>query len=124
MRAAGLKVWARVPQCLQLLCFPTVVAFSLTTKRWGHVLVDCLQPIAPDRCHARTLPLILILALTRSLTRVQTESLTLALYCILGKSPVHRFALVSRPINTHVMLKLLLSTNHIFRQESPYALLL
>ena len=40
------------------------------------------------------------------------------------EEPVHRFALVSRPITTHVMLKLLLSTNEIFRQENPYALLL
>ena len=40
------------------------------------------------------------------------------------EEPVHRFALVSRPIKTHVMLKLLLSTNQIFRQENPYALFL
>ena len=33
------------------------------------------------------------------------------------EEPVHRFALISRPIKTHVMLKLLLSTNQIFRQE-------
>ena len=40
------------------------------------------------------------------------------------EKPLHRFALDSRPIKTHVMLKLLLSTNQIFRQENHYALLL
>ena len=33
------------------------------------------------------------------------------------EKPVHRIALVFRPIKTHVMLKLLLSANRIFRQE-------
>ena len=43
---------------------------------------------------------------------------------ITREEPAHGFVLDSRPIKSHVMLKPVLSTNQIFRQENPHALLL
>ena len=62
--------------------------------------------------------------LTLVLSLGSTLALTLARTLHTREERVHRFALISRPIKTHVILKLLLSTNQIFRQENPYALLL
>jgi quinol monooxygenase YgiN len=47
LQSAGIMVWSALPQPLELLCWPTVVAFSLTTKQWGHVLVDGLAELEP-----------------------------------------------------------------------------
>jgi quinol monooxygenase YgiN len=49
IQSAGLTVWSVLPKPLELICWPTVVAFSLTTKQWGHVLVDGLVPLDPCR---------------------------------------------------------------------------
>lgn len=48
LRLAGITVFSALPKALELLCWPTVVAFSLTTKKWGHVLVDGLADLAPS----------------------------------------------------------------------------
>lgn len=45
LTSAGLTVWPRLSGNLELLCWPTVVAFSLTIKQWGFVLVEGLQPV-------------------------------------------------------------------------------
>jgi hypothetical protein len=46
--SAGIKTWKNLPSYLQLLCWPSVVGFSLTSKRWGHVLVDGLSTVDTD----------------------------------------------------------------------------
>ena len=43
--ASGLKLWRTLPDSLALFCWPTAVAFSLTVKTWGFVLVDGLELI-------------------------------------------------------------------------------
>jgi hypothetical protein len=48
LKLANITVWSRLPASMELLCWPTVVAFSLTTKQWGHVLVDGLEPLLPS----------------------------------------------------------------------------
>jgi hypothetical protein len=48
LQAAGITVWSTLPKAMEMLCWPTVVAFSLTTKRWGHVLVDGLVDLSPS----------------------------------------------------------------------------
>lgn len=48
LQAAGITIWSALPQSLEILCWPTVVAFSLTTKQWGHVLVDGLVGLKPS----------------------------------------------------------------------------
>ena len=46
--ASGLCVWTHLPKSLELICWPTIVAFSLSIKQWGHVLVDGLSPVVPS----------------------------------------------------------------------------
>uniref|UniRef100_A0A7S0VXY4 AAA+ ATPase domain-containing protein n=1 Tax=Hemiselmis tepida TaxID=464990 RepID=A0A7S0VXY4_9CRYP len=41
--ACGLRAWKRLPPSEALHCWPTAVAFSLTLKQWGFVLVDGLE---------------------------------------------------------------------------------
>lgn len=48
LQGAGITVWSELPKAMELLCWPTVVAFSLTTKQWGHVLVDGLVALQPS----------------------------------------------------------------------------
>ena len=43
--ASGLKLWRALPDDMALFCWPTAVAFSLTVKSWGFVLVDGLEQI-------------------------------------------------------------------------------
>jgi hypothetical protein len=43
--AAGLTVWDEIPVGLECICWPSVVAFSLSMKVWGHVLIDGLTPV-------------------------------------------------------------------------------
>eukprot|EP00290_Baffinella_frigidus_P029199 CAMPEP_0180223982 /NCGR_PEP_ID=MMETSP0987-20121128/21777_1 /TAXON_ID=697907 /ORGANISM="non described non described, Strain CCMP2293" /LENGTH=1030 /DNA_ID=CAMNT_0022186659 /DNA_START=27 /DNA_END=3119 /DNA_ORIENTATION=- len=45
VQASGLRLWQKLPPSMRLLCWPTVVAFSLTLKQWGFVLVDSLEPV-------------------------------------------------------------------------------
>jgi hypothetical protein len=42
---AGLKVWSKLPRWMDVICWPTVVGFSLSTKQWGFVLIDGLENI-------------------------------------------------------------------------------
>eukprot|EP00727_Mastigamoeba_balamuthi_P009635 m51a1_g5294 hypothetical protein (1028) ;mRNA; f:214142-218324 len=54
LRAAGLRVFSwpqprRVPDEMAAVCWPAVACFSLTTKTWGHVLVDGIEPVRQSR---------------------------------------------------------------------------
>ena len=44
LRSSLLRVYTELPPQLAVVMWPTVVAFSLTLKAWGHLLVDGLQP--------------------------------------------------------------------------------
>eukprot|EP00122_Pirum_gemmata_P006164 Pgem_evm1s5628 len=46
--AAGLRVCTKLSTTSKLICWPAVIAFSLTTKIWGHVLLDSLTPVKPS----------------------------------------------------------------------------
>lgn len=48
LKSSNIRVWKHLPPSLEVLCWPTTVAFSLTTKQWGHVLVDGLDDIKRD----------------------------------------------------------------------------
>lgn len=48
-RNAGLKTLEAIPSDSIPLCWPTVTCFSLNAKVWGHVLVDGLKPVHPDK---------------------------------------------------------------------------
>lgn len=45
LKAVGLRLWSNVPPVMRLQCWPTVVAFSLMIKQWGHVVVDGLETV-------------------------------------------------------------------------------
>ena len=47
MRSSGLRVFATVPDVYDAYVWPTAVGFSLTTKQWGHVVIDELRAILP-----------------------------------------------------------------------------
>ena len=48
LRTMGLHVFPELPPQFYLIAWPAVVAFSLTTKTWGHALADALAPVRPS----------------------------------------------------------------------------
>jgi hypothetical protein len=49
LASAGIRVYSMVTPRSLLICWPAVVAYSLTMKQWGHVLIDGLRPVEPDQ---------------------------------------------------------------------------
>mmetsp|Transcript_548 Transcript_548/g.1228 ORF Transcript_548/g.1228 Transcript_548/m.1228 type:complete len:631 (-) Transcript_548:146-2038(-) len=49
LQCNGLRMWRTLPKHVSLLCWPTAVAFSLTLKQWGFVLVDGLEECERSR---------------------------------------------------------------------------
>eukprot|EP00121_Abeoforma_whisleri_P013512 Awhi_evm1s12466 len=48
LQASGLRISSKLSKTRTLIAWPAVVAFSLTTKTWGHVLLDSLTSVTPS----------------------------------------------------------------------------
>lgn len=48
LREQGIRVFGALTPVLAATAWPAVVAFSLTTKQWGAVLIDALSPVPPS----------------------------------------------------------------------------
>jgi hypothetical protein len=81
LKTAGLRVFPTVPASMEDVVWPTVVAFSLSSKVWGHVLIDGLREVRRSRVPWRQLVLPrktkeMLIAMASSTVRGAADAIT------------------------------------------------